>query len=100
MYYGEWPREDIDHINHNRLDNRIENLRCVNDSINLRNKSKSKANTSGQTGVYRTAVGNWIARICVNHKQVNLGTFSDVAEAIAARKDAEKFYQFHPNHGL
>ena len=99
-HYGAWPLEDLDHINHDRADNRICNLRVVNDAVNLRNKSKSKANSSGYTGVYQIPTGNWLARICVNRKQINLGTFPKIEHAIAARKAAEAQHNFHANHGL
>jgi HNH endonuclease len=99
-YYGSFPAEDVDHINHNRSDNRIVNLREVNDLANLRNKSKSKVNSSGHTGVYKNSAGNWIARICVLHKQINLGTFSTKESAYEIRKAAELAFSFHPNHGI
>ena len=99
LHFGRWPAGQIDHINHDRLDNRISNLREVSQVTNLRNKSKSKANSSEHTGVYKTAVGNWIARICVNRKQINLGTFLTLEEAVAARELANSSFKFHPNHG-
>lgn len=99
LHYGHWPVEQLDHINHVRTDNRICNLREVTQSANLKNKSKSKANSSNHTGVYKTAVGNWIARICVDRRQINLGTFKSLEEAVAARQAANKQHLFHQNHG-
>lgn len=99
LHYGHWPIEQLDHINHVRTDNRICNLREVTQSANLKNKSKSKANSSNHTGVYKTAVGNWIARICVDRRQINLGTFKSLEEAVAAREAANKQHLFHQNHG-
>lgn len=98
-YFGAWPTEQIDHINHNKLDNRISNLREVSQRQNLHNKSKSKANSSGNTGVYKTNTGKWIARICVNRQQINLGTFSNFNDAVLARQNANKLHNFHSNHG-
>lgn len=99
-HYGHWPSNDIDHENRVRTDNRIHNLRCVSRRVNCKNKSKSKRNSTGHTGVYKTPAGKWIARICVDFIQVNLGTFPSIDEALVARKAAEVLHQFHPTHGL
>jgi hypothetical protein len=50
--YGEEPKEDIDHIDGDTSNNRIENLREVAHSTNMKNKHKYVSNTSGTTGVY------------------------------------------------
>lgn len=100
MYYGQWPDDEIDHINRNRVDNRIANLRCVSGNINMKNKSKSKANSSGHTGVYKTKEGRWMARICVDRKLLNLGTYESIEEAVAVRKRAVNKFKFHPTHGV
>src|SRR5690349_20811660 len=49
---GEWPPDEIDHINGNRADNRWANLRPATVAENQRNRAKSKRNTSGYKGVY------------------------------------------------
>ena len=57
MHYGEWP-DQVDHINHDKADNRIENLRTVTHSENARNRKLNKNNTSGHAGVtWRSAGG-------------------------------------------
>lgn len=90
----------IDHINGVRDDNRIENLRSVTVSENSRNQKKSKANTSGHTGVYRCRRSNkWYTQITINFKTKTLGYFHDKQDAIKARKQAEIKYGFHKNHG-
>ena len=100
LHYGEWPKQFIDHIDGNGLNNRIENLRDVNHTENLRNQRKSVRNTSGATGVYWCHYPpKWQARIRVNKKQIHLGYFTNKEDAIAARKAAEAEYGFHPNHG-
>lgn len=99
IYYGQWPSDQLDHINHCRTDNRITNLREVTQTSNLRNKRKSKANTSGTTGVYKTRAGNWIARICVGRETLNLGTFPSIDLALKARNEANIKHRFHTNHG-
>lgn len=91
--YGEWPSLDIDHINRNRSDNRIANLRDVSHKQNLQNTGKYSHNTSGHPGVsWSKCVSKWRARIAHDQKHIHLGCFTDIEEAIAARKAAEKLY--------
>jgi hypothetical protein len=98
--YGEWPEFEIDHINRDRSDNRLSNLRVVTSSENNRNMSLPVTNTSGHVGVYWVkSRETWNVKIQVNGKQLNLGYFRDKAKAIAARLAAEKDYGFHPTHG-
>jgi hypothetical protein len=99
MYYGEWPEDQIDHINGNSIDNRIENLRDVTDVENSRNLSISSYNKTGVMGVNLTSRGKFRARIKVYGKETALGCYSTLEEAAAARKEAEKKYGFHENHG-
>ena len=96
--YGEFPSHEIDHINGDRSDNRIENLRDVTKFENQRNAKKRHDNTSGVTGVRRRH-GKWYARIFVNSKDTDLGFFDDWFNAVCARKAAEHKHSFHPNHG-
>ena len=98
--HGEMPSEQIDHINHNRSDNRIENLRAVTNQENTKNKSKNKNNKSGVTGVNLCKKSNkWKAQIKINKKCIFLGQFTEFSEAVSARKNAEVLYKFHENHG-
>ena len=100
MYlYGSFPDKQIDHINHNRADNRISNLRLASHHTNMKNKTLYITNTSGQTGVEPHGA-NWKARIGVNGTKVLLGVFKTFDEAVAARKAAEKLLDYHNNHGL
>lgn len=65
----------IDHINGNTKDNRIDNLRCVTCVVNQQNQRKARCdNTSGFLGVHPYGKG-WRARIMVNGKDKYLGTF-------------------------
>lgn len=97
--HGYLPGE-IDHINGNGHDNRLENLRDVSHKENCRNVKRSKANTSGTTGVGWLAENKkWRAVIWVDEKQINLGSFNCKDAAISARKKAEADYGFHKNHG-
>ena len=52
---GEWPSDQIDHINRNRSDNRICNLRQASNAENMRNKSNQRNCKSGERGVYYDA---------------------------------------------
>lgn len=99
LYYGEWPKGQIDHINGNRSDNRIENLREVTNQENAKNKRHIPC-ASGYTGIkvcHRSK--RWRAVIKVDGKHLSLGHFDNLSDAIKARKDAERRFGFHPNHG-
>lgn len=94
-----WPTL-IDHIDGDRSNNRASNLREVTAVANSRNAALPVNNTSGAVGVHRYKnTKRWVARIRVNYKQVFLGIFADFDQAVAARRDAEKVYNYHPNHG-
>ncbi len=99
--YGRWPAFEIDHINHDRADNRLCNLREVaNMSEQHRNASLSAANTSGVTGVYwEKRRKKYCASIMVNGRNKFLGYFDTIEEAAHARKAAEIKYGYHPNNG-
>ena len=97
--HGEMPKH-IDHINGDKLDNRIKNLRSVTHKENHRNQSMPRNNTSGVCGVsWHKRDKKWVAYIKVNGKTISLGYFSDKNEAIKARKQADIDYGFHENHG-
>jgi hypothetical protein len=82
---GEWPVEQIDHINGVTVDNRWANLRPADQSLNNANTSRSKRNTSGYKGVsWHATKRKWKAEIGVNGRRRYLGYFSDPAEAHAA----------------
>ncbi len=90
----------IDHIDHNKTNNRIENLRIVTHSENMKNQIKRKNNTSGKMGVYwKKANKKWASEICIDGKQIHLGLFLKYSDAVDSRKNAEVLYGFHNNHG-
>ena len=98
--YGEWPDGQIDHINHDRTDNRLINLRTVSQQENTKNRSISSNNKSGITGVcWSKRWSNWRVQISNKKKNIALGHFSDKFEAVCARKSAENKYGYHTNHG-
>lgn len=80
--YGEWPSQDIDHIDGDPKNNRISNLRLVDASRNQANTGLKKSNKSGFKGV-RFDRGKWRAQIKVNRETIYLGRF-DTAEAAHA----------------
>lgn len=100
IFHGHWPTGHIDHINGNRKDNRISNLRDVAQSANNRNRCVSTNNTSGDIGVsWRKDSRKWVAFITHNGKRKHLGTFASRSDAVSARKSAESSCGFHKNHG-
>ncbi len=100
IVYGHPPKNEIDHLNRNRADNRINNLRCVTRSVNLRNASMKRNNTSGVTGVYLLkGKGKWLAKGWANGKSAYLGLFDDIAEAEAAVKAFRAEHGFADTHG-
>ena len=83
----------VDHINHNKLDNRKENMRLSSNSENCKNRNIAKNNKSGVTGVtWSKQMNKWKANIGVDNKLIHLGFFSDKEKAIEARKEAELLY--------
>jgi hypothetical protein len=99
MKLGYWP-EYVDHINGNRADNRIQNLRPATRVQNGRNAARPIHNTSGCIGVsWNKRDQRWTAYITLNRKRKALGNFKTFEEAVECRKANETIYDFHPNHG-
>lgn len=98
--YGYLPPCGIDHINHDRSDNRIENLRLADAAINAKNARKRRLNKSGITGVYFNKVSQkWRAQIMDGYKCIYIGEFDQISGAAAARKAEEERRGYHENHG-
>lgn len=84
---------DVDHIYHNRYDNRKKYLRIVTSSQNAMNRILPNNNTSGYKGVHFDKHTNkWCARISVNKERIILGFYDDLQKAIKIRKEAEDIY--------
>ena len=99
-FHKVWPTSQIDHINQNKSDNRICNLRLVNTVVNSQNRKMAINNTSGFTGVsFNKLRQKYDAAIHVNKKKICLGSFKNIEDAISSRKAANVKYGFHPNHG-
>jgi len=91
VYYGEWPNGWIDHINGDRTDNRILNIRVATPTQNARNISIGKNNTSGVCGVsFHSRDKKWQAHIRANGKQITIGNFHCLWKAVLARRKAER----------
>jgi|11BtaG_2_1085332.scaffolds.fasta_scaffold14459_2 hypothetical protein len=98
--YGEFPKLQLDHINQNKLDNRINNLRAVTHGENQRNRSMPKTNKTGFCGVsFSKGAKKYQANIMFNYQQIHLGYFENLEDAAQAVKEARTHYGFHKNHG-
>ena len=86
-------RFETDHINRDKLDNQRENLRIVNSSQNKINVGLRKHNTSGYKGIrWEIDRNKWLVRITINNRNINLGRYSNIQQAIFVRKQAEELY--------
>lgn len=100
LYYGKQINGEIDHINHDRADNRLANLRDVNRLQNTRNRGLAKKNKYGISGVsIHKPTSRWVAEIGIAGKSKFLKSSKDFFEACCARKSAESKLGFHENHG-
>lgn len=100
LSYGVWPSGQIDHVDGDRTNNRLSNLRVVSPQGNSRNKKVYKSSRSGITGVaWHSKSNRWHARIGIEGKVLHLGVFPTIELAIVARQNAERTYGFHENHG-
>jgi hypothetical protein len=98
-WHGSDP-EQVDHENHDTLDNRIANLRDVDNLVNSQNTKLLKTNTSGYSGVvWHARDKRWQASIRHGGRKRHLGLFTRLEEAVRARREAEVRLGFHPNHG-
>ena len=90
LAHGNWPEGEIDHINGDKLDNRLCNLRDVSKSVNQQNLKQAKAcNKVGLLGV--SIKGNrFVAQIKINQKKLWLGTFVTATEAHEAYVKAKR----------
>lgn len=95
-YHGYMPETDIDHINRIKTDNRIENLREVSRTCNVRNRSLNRNSSSGIKGVsYCSRAKAWKPYINVGGVRACLGYFEDKVEAAAHRYCAEQYLNWH-----
>ena len=81
LHHGTMPKNDIDHINGKKQDNRIENLREATRSENMQNEKRARVTSkSGMLGVHKNN-GRWRAVIWLNYKKIHIGYFNSKEEA-------------------
>lgn len=98
--YGSMPKNHIDHINGRRDDNCLSNLRDVTKLENNKNRRLSSNNKTGYHGITIHSNGRFRAKSYEQNKQVHIGYFASLGDAVVARKNYEKQNGFHPNHGV
>jgi hypothetical protein len=93
--YGKWPKDQIDHINGNKSDNKINNLREVNQSQNNFNRKLQKNNTTGVKGVtFNKAVKKWQVSFKINKNPMYFGVFENFEFAcLIADEVREKYHK-------
>ena len=82
---GAWPTHDVDHINRDHTDNRIQNLRDADRRLNNQNRKTFQGGAH-----FNKQAKKWRSKILIKGKQIHLGTFPTQAEAQQAYKDALK----------
>lgn len=89
--YGYFPEHGVDHIDRNKTNNAIKNLREASQQCNLRNYGNPKHNTSGVKGVCWDKNSNkWMSQVKINQKTKHLGCYIDFKDAVCARLAAEQ----------
>jgi hypothetical protein len=96
--HGRWPDDALDHIDGNRQNNRIANLREASYAENSQNHSLRRNNSSGHQGVCFDALrGKWVAQLNVGKRNVLRKRYAAKDEAISAYLDAKRmFHKFNP----
>ena len=94
--HGEFAQGNIDHINRDKSDNRISNLRLATHEQNAQNRLKNCKNTSGYKGVtWHKRDKRWQAAITIKGKVLHLGYYKNPEQASIAYIEASKKYQSH-----
>jgi HNH endonuclease/AP2 domain len=102
MMTGEWPEDQIDHKDRNKLNNRWSNLRQATNAENIRNQALRSNNKSGVKGVHINKRGEYVAQLIVNRKHVLCAYFETLEEAREAYVQASITHhkEFSNPHGV
>lgn len=100
MHHG-WMPSQVDHIDTNSLNNRIENLRPASHGQNIQNQPIRKSNTSGIKNVWwHKSLEKWVVAITANSMRKHIGYFEDIELAeLVAIEARNKYHKGFANHG-
>lgn len=99
-YHGYWSAQQLDHIDHNRSNNAISNLREVTIQENAMNRTRRKNTRTDEAGIwFNRRSQRYVAEITRQGKKVYQASFIDVEDAIIQRKLKLVELGFHENHG-
>ena len=96
MTRGEWPTDEIDHINGDPADNRPENLRQVSHTDNVKNRAVADNTFTGQIGITKSSSSN---KFRVRLSGQYFGVYDKIEDAMRIRDEKLSELGFHPNHG-
>lgn len=95
LFFNEWPKDEIDHIDQDPTNNKILNLRVVNTQQNSTNRPIQSNNTSGIRGVsWNKKTNKWISQIETNSINKYLGSFDSIEDAAISYANAKN--KLHP----
>jgi hypothetical protein len=97
LHHGDWPSQVIDHINRDKADNRIENLRDIQPDANLRNNGNPRG--TGLLGAYRARGKKFYSQVSRGGRSKRLGSFDTAKEAHEAFVRATTDNQGDALHG-
>lgn len=90
LHHGQWPEREIDHINGDKADNRVANLREADRATNMQNQRRAKAqNKTGFLGVHKIGSG-YCAQITINRRQTHIGVYATAEQAHSAYVTAKR----------
>lgn len=96
---GEWPEDEVDHKDRNRLNNRWLNLRAATHKQNSQNRNPRHDSTSKSVGVsWSSRDGLWCASISIDGRKRQVGSSKSLEKAIALRAAAAKQHYMHSEH--